>query len=145
MEHLVVKLVETEQELEAAYEVRMRVFVKEQAVPAEEELDEQDKSATHAIALLSGKTVGTGRVIFSETGEARIGRMAVDRQCRRRSIGSRILDALESEARRQGASLAILNAQTYVKSFYASHGYVEEGDVFLEVGIEHVQMRKRLS
>ena len=144
MERLVVKLVESEGELEAAYGVRIRVFVQEQEVPADEEVDDLDRGAIHAIALLDGKAVGTGRLIISGAGEARIGRMAVDLELRRRSIGGRILGVLESAAKQRGASQATLNAQTYVKAFYASHGYVEEGDVFLEVGIEHVQMRKRL-
>jgi predicted GNAT family N-acyltransferase len=38
----------------------------------------------------------------------------------------------------------VLHAQEYVKSFYASHGYVEHGEVFLEVNIPHIEMRKEL-
>ena len=186
-ENLVVKLVETEEERQAAFAIRMRVFVQEQCVPAEEELDEDDylplapdlvfkdprllsvpydvqgKQASHAIALVGGKPVATGRVVyhcsrsaadqFSEdreamlivkTGEARIGRMAVDKAWRRRGIGSSILRTLEEAAARRGMAEGVLHAQTYVKDFYAAHGYVEEGEVFLEVEIEHVQMRKRL-
>ena len=186
-EKLVVKLVETEEERQAAFAIRMRVFVQEQCVPAEEELDEDDylplapdlvfkdprllsvpydvhgKRASHAIALVGGKPVATGRVVYhcsqsaadqssedreatlrAKTGEARIGRMAVDKAWRRRGIGSSILRTLEEEEARRGMAEAVLHAQTYVKDFYASHGYVEEGDVFLEVEIEHVQMRKRL-
>ena len=195
MEDLVVKPVETEEELRAAHAVRMRVFVQEQGVPEEEELDEYDhmpSSAgendnypiqtfqpsgeqgavpTHVIAMVCGLPVGAGRVIcpvtheegnqssgalaptpfkskgvnaMSNKGEARIGRMAVDRAWRRRGIGSRVLDKLEEVARLRGADQAVLHAQTYVKSFYAAHWYVEEGQVFLEAGIEHVQMRKQL-
>ena len=149
---MVVKLVETQREHQAALFVRVRVFVQEQGVPVEEELDEDDGMATHAIALLNGAVVGTGRVVYplspvtadqpsgpsglsanqnamleAEMGEAKIGRMAVDRECRRRSIGSLILKTLEEEARRQGTREAILHAQTYVKPFYAAHGYVAEG------------------
>lgn len=144
MENLVVKLVETQREHQAALIVRVRVFVQEQKIPVEEELDEDDLSATHAIALVNGAVVGTGRVLYSDSGDARIGRMAVDEAWRRKGIGSHILTVLEETARQRGIEEAILHAQTYVKSFYASHGYVEEGKVFLEVGIEHVQMRKRL-
>ena len=43
-----------------------------------------------------------------------------------------------------GLAEAILHAQTYVKDFYARHGYVEEGDLFIEADIEHVLMRKTL-
>ena len=168
MEELVVKLIDTEEERRAAFDVRMRVFVQEQGVPAEEELDEDDtlplpvdrahgkaadysnqhnqpgNGASHAIAFLGGMAVGTGRLVYAESGEGRIGRMAVEKAWRRRGIGSRILRSLEDEARRRGKVEAVLHAQSYVKCFYADHGYVEEGDTFLEVGIEHVQMRKRL-
>ena len=187
MEGLVVKIVENEEERRAAFSIRMRVFVEEQGVPAHEEIDVDDflprdpdystwgpssvsglrdgkgKQVGHAIALVGGKAVGAGRVVYScppstagghlddpgeiprsSTGEARIGRMAVDKAWRRRGIGSLILKALEAEAARRGMAEAVLHAQTYVNSFYSTHGYIEEGDVFLEVGIEHVQMRKRL-
>ena len=144
MEDLVVKLVETEQERQAAFDIRIRVFVHEQGVPPEEELDEDDDVATHAIALLGGEPVGTGRLVRLESGEAKIGRMAVEQARRHGGIGGRILERLEDAARHQGMAEAVLHAQTYVKSFYASHGYVEEGDVFMEVDIEHIQMRKRL-
>ncbi|MCE2463630.1 MAG: GNAT family N-acetyltransferase, partial [Dehalococcoidia bacterium] len=84
------------------------------------------------------------RVLYLDSGEARIGRMAVDEAWRRKGIGSHILTALEETARHRGIKEAVLHAQTYVRDFYASHGYIEEGERFLEVGIEHVQMRKRL-
>ena len=144
MEGLVVKLVETEQEREAAFAIRVRVFVDEQGVPVEEELDADDERATHALASIGGQAVGTGRVVYTDAGEARIGRMAVESAWRRRGIGGRILGRLEEAAREHGSPEAVLHAQTYVQSFYSTHGYSEEGDVFLEVEIEHVQMRKRL-
>ena len=158
MKNLVVKLVETEEERAAAFDIRRRVFVQEQGVPIEEELDEHDGAAIHAIAILDGVPVGTARVVYHSSGdasaqasgdtpqpaEARIGRMAVDREWRRRGIAGRMLRALEDAARQKGTAEATLHAQTYVKALYAGHGYVEEGEVFLEAGIAHIQMRKRL-
>ena len=163
MENLVVKLLETEGERLRAFAIRTQVFVQEQNVPLAEELDADDETATHVIALLGGVPVGTGRVICSDTiaqtttstpsepsasgmgiKRARIGRMAVARAWRRKGIGARILSALEEAARRQGATHAVLHAQTYVRDFYAQAGYVVEGEPFLEVGIEHVQMGKGL-
>ena len=60
VEELVVKLVENEDEFEGAIAVRFRVFVAEQSIPPEEELDEDDATAIHAIALVHGQVVGTG-------------------------------------------------------------------------------------
>ena len=145
-----VKVVETERELEAAIAVRFRVFVAEQAIPPEEELDEADATATHAIALHDNRVVGTGRLLREEpTGSdnppgALIGRMAVDKEWRRHGVGGLILVHLEEVARSRGMTRSTLHAQEYVKGFYASHGYVEHGEVFLEVEIPHIEMRKEL-
>ena len=144
METVEIKLVETELELEAAIAVRFRVFVAEQNIPPEEELDEADATATHAIALCQEEVVGTGRLLLLDGTVAQIGRMAVDSAWRRQGVGSKILEFLEQSARAQGARRCLIHAQDYVKSFYAAHGYLEQGDPFLEVEIPHVEMRKTL-
>ena len=141
MNNIIVKLVETEQDMEAAVGIRFRVFVDEQSVPPEIELDEYDAVATHAIALLDGVAIGTGRAIV-EGGSARIGRMAVEREHRRSGVGGLVLRFLEDETRQQGAEEFVLHAQDYVKAFYAGHGYAEHGDTFMEAGILHIEMRK---
>ncbi len=144
MDGLTVKLVETEEELTGAIGVRMRVFVAEQRIPPEEELDQADATATHAIARFQGQVIGAGRLVLLEDATAQIGRMAVDQPYRRQGVGGQILDFLESEARAQGLRRCMLHAQEYVKNFYAAHGYQEHGEVFLEVDIPHVEMRKEL-
>ena len=144
MDGIVVKLVETEEEMEAAIGVRFRVFVTEQSVPAEEELDDADATATHCIALHQGQVVGTGRLVHPEGDAIYIGRMAVDLAWRRQGIGSQILRFLEEEAKTQGMQRCILDAQEYVKAFYAAHGYQEHGDTFLEVDIPHIEMGKEI-
>ena len=144
LEGVEVKLVETEAELEGAIGVRMRVFVVEQAIPAEEELDQADASATHVLARCQGQVIGTGRLVLGEDLTASIGRMAVDQPWRHQGVGGRILQYLEAEARDQGMVRATLHAQVYVKDFYAAHGYREHGDIFLEVDIPHIEMRKEL-
>ncbi len=141
MNDITVKLVQTEADMEAAIGVRFRVFVDEQSIPPEIELDEDDAIATHAIALEGGLAVGTGRAVIRD-GVARIGRMAVDRSHRRQGVGGLLLRFLEAEAKAQGATEYVLHAQEYVKSFYAAHGYTEHGEPFLEADIPHVEMRK---
>jgi predicted GNAT family N-acyltransferase len=141
---IVVKLAETEQELEGAIAVRFRVFVAEQSVPPEEELDDADAAAAHAVALAAGQVVGTGRLVRRGPETVQIGRMAVDLSWRRQGVGGRIIDYLEAQARAQGMRRSFLHAQEYVKAFYAAHGYREHGQVFLDAGIRHIEMRKEL-
>ena len=132
-------------DMEAVHALRRLVFINEQGVDPEEEWDGLDDDAIHAVAIREGVVVGTGRVLFHNDGaQARIGRMAVQRELRRQGIGELILAALEKEAALQGASRALLHAQTYVKEFYAGAGYEEIGDVFDEAGIEHIAMSKDL-
>ena len=123
----------------------MRVFVDEQGVPPEEELDEYDNSADHAAALLSGRVVGTGRLYLLPSGVAQIGRMAVESTHRREGIGSLILSFLEERARLNEDATVIVHAQTYVQTFYERHGYVVVGEPFMEAGIEHRRMIKYLN
>lgn len=142
--NVLVKLVDTREELTGAAAVRRRVFVEEQGVPLQEEYDAYDAVAVHAVALVDGQVIATGRLFTDEGGEAHIGRMAVDARWRRGGIGGRILEALEEEARRQKIRRIVLHAQTYVRQFYAAHGYAAEGPLFAEAGIEHIAMEKAL-
>jgi predicted GNAT family N-acyltransferase len=139
-----VRLADTPEEIEAVRALRIRVFVGEQGVPLEAEMDELDSLARHAIALADGVVVGTGRMYGASTGTAHVGRMAVDTGQRRRGIGGLILSFLEDQARLGGAGQVELHAQTYVRSFYERHGYAAVGEPFFEVDIEHVRMTRRL-
>ena len=142
---MVVRIAETD-DMEAIFALRRAVFIDEQNVDADEEWDGRDEAAVHAVALIEGEVVGTGRLLTDEGEETcRIGRMAVRQDLRRHGIGDRILAVLEEAAQERGFAQALLHAQTYVKDFYAQAGYAEHGDTFMEAGIEHVVMTKDLS
>lgn len=144
MGSVAMRLVESADDFENALAVRLRVFVQEQSVPIEEEVDDQDNEAVHAIAELRGVIVATGRLILQQFPIVYIGRMAVDIDHRRHGIGGKLLIFLENHARDLGGGKVILHAQEYVKSFYVSHGYEEQGEVFMEANIPHVLMSKDL-
>ncbi|ACL67674.1 GCN5-related N-acetyltransferase [Anaeromyxobacter dehalogenans 2CP-1] len=127
-----------------ALALRDEVFVAEQGVPIELEHDAEDATAFHVVALDGGRCVGTGRLVRQAGGVGRVGRMAVARDRRRDGVGALLLQALEAQARAEGLAEIELHAQRYVEAFYRRHGYVPEGAPFLEAGIEHVVMRKRL-
>lgn len=150
MAEVTIKLAETMAEHTGAVLLRMQVFVIEQGVPAAIEVDDQDGAAdtAYAVALYQGQVIGTGRLVLEEddAGEplGRIGRMAVAAEWRRRGLGGHILQWLEQEARDWGLQRCMLHAQEYVKSFYARHGYQEQGEVFLEADIPHIAMTREL-
>lgn len=121
--------------------LREAVFVVEQGVAPELERDAFDPVCRHAVAETSeGTMVGTGRLLP----DGHIGRMAVAASVRGRGIGGRILDMLVREARSLGMNELVLNAQVQAQRFYARHGFVGEGDEFMEAGIAHRLMRRRL-
>ena len=129
-------------ELAELLELRREVFVREQGVPAEMEHDELDAMAVHAVARSDGEVIGTGRLTLGPGPEAHIGRMAVRSGLRRQGIGGRVLRFLEEEAWGRGVPAVVLHAQSYVAQFYRNHGYREEGEQFMEAGIQHILMRK---
>lgn len=134
---------------QAALEVRIAVFVREQDVPLDAEVDRHDlhdASCIHTIARgPGGRPVGTGRVYEELPGVARIGRMAVLPAYRSRGIGMGILEALLVEARRLQAREVVLDSQVHALRFYGSRGFQQEGPVFDDCGIPHQRMRLRLS
>jgi predicted GNAT family N-acyltransferase len=131
-------------EIEAAMDLRIRVFCGEQGVSEEEERDELDDEATQIVALDDSGVIATCRLRYLEGGTCKLERMAVDRERRERGVGGRLLAGAEAEAREHGSSEMLLHAQRRAESFYASSGYVAEGDTFMEAEIEHVRMRKAL-
>jgi predicted GNAT family N-acyltransferase len=131
-------------EVRAAYALRHEVFVIEQRVPLEEELDRHDETALHLVAVDGDRVVATCRLV--EAGETfTLGRMAVAAAARRRGLASALLAAAETRARALGARRIALAAQTGALSLYEQAGYTAYGERFLDAGIEHLMMEKRLS
>jgi predicted GNAT family N-acyltransferase len=127
-----------------AHAIRRRVFIEEQHVPEELELDEDDGHAVHALALMDGRAVGCGRFVAHGTVEVKIGRMAVLKELRGTGIGQAILEFLMNEARRRGFSRAVLHAQLTAEGFYLKQGFVPVGPAFEEAGIWHRKMERSL-
>ena len=120
-----------------AARVRHQVFVLEQAVPPKLELDGEDAACLHAVAYgAGGRPVGTGRLLP----DGHIGRMAVLPGSRGLGTGGRILRALVEAGRRAGHARLVLHAQIRAGGFYRAHGFVAEGEPFMEAGIEHCLM-----
>ena len=95
-----VKQISTDEAKARAFPIRMRVFVREQGVPAEIELDADDGRAIHLLALASGRAVGTARIVIKRGG-AKIGRMAVIKSCRKKGIGAGLLKRAVAVAKKR--------------------------------------------
>ena len=135
-----IELLDWSRARERAAAIRLAVFVEEQGVPAEIEMDALDAPSLHALAFQGGEAVGTGRLLP----DAHIGRMAVLKAWRRRGIGSLILEGLVDAARRRGERHVALSAQVHALAFYRAHGFEAEGPVYQEAGIAHQAMRRAL-
>lgn len=136
--------IESPADMERAYAIRRRVFIEEQRVPEEIELDADDAHAFHALALLDGVAIGCGRMLAHGAGEVKIGRMAVLPEHRSGGIGAQILRFLIDRARARGVHKAILHAQLTAEGFYLKQGFKPLGEVFEEAGITHRLMERRL-
>jgi YbgC/YbaW family acyl-CoA thioester hydrolase len=125
--------------------LRTEVFVNEQRIPAELEWDEADALCLHAVGYNRlGQAVATGRLLPSDGGIARVGRMAVHQVLRGCGFGEQVLRALVAEALGRGDRLMELHAQRTAASFYARLGFVPQGEPYEEAGIPHVTMTSPL-
>jgi len=134
-----VKKLGTRRELNKAFSIRLRVFVGEQGVPREIELDSDDRRAIHYLAFIGDRAVGTTRVLI-QRGEAKIGRMAVLKSYRGRGVGRALLRRAVSLARKNDVKAIILHAQVPVIGFYEKMGFRCVGRTFAEAGIPHRKM-----
>ncbi len=130
-------------EVRAALALRLEVFVVEQNVPVDEEVDEHDETALHLVAVEDGRVIATARVVM-EGDTAKLGRVAVARHARRRGIAGRLIAASESHARAHGAARVALAAQTGALPLYEKAGYIAYGERFMDANLEHLMMEKRL-
>ena len=134
-----VKQISSDEAKARAFAIRMRVFVREQRVPAAIELDRDDDRAIHFLATSDGKAVGTARVV-SHHGSAKIGRMAVLKSYRGKGVGKKLLQRAVATAKKLGARTIYLHAQVPVIEFYEKLRFRCVGPVFDEAGIPHRKM-----
>lgn len=133
----------TQQQQDDAYFVRKTVFVEEQGVPAELEIDQHDKTAVHIVAYDKERPVGAGRFRIVD-GYGKVERVCVLSSHRKDGVGKQLMLKMQEVAKEQGVPKLKLNAQTHAEGFYKHLGYETVSDEFLDAGMPHVTMIKEL-
>ncbi len=141
---MTIKVVTTDQEQNEAYRIRKVVFVDEQNVPMDLEIDEHEEASIHFIAYDGKDVVGASRLRF--VGEyGKLERICVLKSYRGKSYGKKLIAKMEEEIINKGYKKAKLHAQTHAKEFYERLGYEVFSDEFMDAGIPHVAMTKELT
>lgn len=139
-----VVLVTNEKQLEAAFYIRKVVFVDEQHVPMEKEIDQYDEEAKHFLLYNhDSHPIGAGRLRIMEN-YAKVERICVLKKFRGSGAGREIMTFIENYAARHHTKVLKLNAQTQAIPFYESLGYHVTSTEFLDAGIPHHSMKKTL-
>ena len=138
-----VRVVETEKEKNDAFKVRHTVFVNEQNVPADLEIDEHEKDAIHFVGYDQNTPVAAGRFRVIDN-RAKVERICVLHHYRGTGLGYLLMSAIETRAKDLNLKGTKLNAQISAVGFYAKLGYQIISDQFMDAGIPHVTMTKNL-
>ena len=123
-----------------AFEVRREVFILEQGVPEELEIDEHDPTALHVLTYSDINCIGTARLVINSDQSGQIGRMAILRPFRNQGIGRQMMKALIETAKAKGISCLTLHAQVSAMPFYEKLGFKADGPSYMEAGIPHRNM-----
>lgn len=128
-----------------ALKIRNQVFVVEQNVPLDLEIDQYEALTVHFVLYDENRLpMATVRLLPMEDQKIKVQRMAVLSEYRQKGLGKIIMQAAETFAKEQCYHSLILGAQLTAVSFYERVGYQAEGDIFLDAGIEHVTMTKEI-
>ena len=134
-------IVQSDQQLEEAYSVRRKVFVDEQQVPEEEEIDHLESEATHFLLYCNHEPAGAGRFRVVD-GYGKVERICIIKEYRGTGAGKAVMDKIEAFALNKGLNQLKLNAQTHAIPFYSKLGYKVVSEEFLDAGIPHKTMMK---
>lgn len=132
--------IEDTSDITTCHALRRVVFIEEQGVSLEDEVDGRDGEAMHLLARIDGRPVGTARILLGR-GYGKIGRVCVLAEARGQGIGAALIRAALDRLRRTpGMATAKLGAQTHALGFYQALGFIAEGPEYLDAGIPHRDM-----
>lgn len=139
-----IEVVTNTEMLAQALLIRKKVFVKEQNVPLEIEIDEFEESATHFLVINDNNMpIATSRM-RNVKGKAKIERVCVLAEYRQLHIGKKLMQFMEKIAIKNQFKVLVLSAQIQAVQFYQKLGYKVCSGIFFDAGIEHCKMEKQL-
>ena len=144
MSKLTYKLMASDADLSGAFDIRRQVFVREQGISEDLVFDNNDRDALHVVVKDGERVIGTARVRFLGSNEAKLERMAVAEAFRHKGVGRGIVAFLDEELRDKQMQEIVIHAQEGAVEFYKSCGFQESGSPFWEANIKHIKMHKRL-
>ena len=120
--------------------LRRIVFIDEQGVSEADELDDLDETSVHFLASRDDLPIGTARMrVVDET--AKIGRVCVLQAHRGTGLGAALIRTAVDAARiTPGVRFAKLGAQVHAIQFYEKLGFIAQGPVYDDAGIDHRDM-----
>ena len=136
--------INSEEDLLKSHTIRIKVFVEEQHVPEEEEMDEFEEVSTHYLATVNDQAAGTGRWRFTDKG-IKLERFAVYPEFRKKGVGSAIMEFILKEIKEHPDfknQMIYLHAQLEAMPLYRKFGFTKTGNLFEEAGIKHYKMIK---
>lgn len=136
--------IEVTRDIPTCQHLRRVVFIEEQGVSVEDEVDGLDPQAIHLLAWDEGRPVGTARILVKGD-MGKIGRVCVLPGARGTGLGAAlILAALDELRKLPGVREAHLGAQSHATGFYEKLGFAVEGEEFIDAGIPHRHMSRAL-
>lgn len=143
------RILKSEEELKLAFDLREEVFVDEQKVPVEYEIDERDSldDTVHVGVFENNEILATARIMNINKDVVYFGRACVKKSCRGKGVGKflflKMEETVKNSKKENEKKIIKFSAQYHAMTFYEMLGYSKDNeDIFVEVGIEHIKMSK---
>lgn len=144
MKKLHIKKVQDKNDFKKTIAIRKNVFIKEQKVPPDIEIDGLDPEAEHFIAYFNNKPIGCAR-IRTKDNYAKLERIAIIKEYRGKGYGAELTKFLINYCKQKIFKEICLHSQIYISNFYKKFGFKSKGKHFFEAGIEHVEMFMKIN
>nr|WP_317357211.1 GNAT family N-acetyltransferase [uncultured Tyzzerella sp.] len=129
-----------ETNINLAFNIRTEVFIKEQGIDPDVEIDGTDKDAKNMILIVDNKPIGTSRLIVIDN-KMYIGRVAILKEYRKKGYATHMINFLLEEAKNMDYKEVYIHGQSYAKNFYEKIGFKQFGEEFIEANIPHINMK----